>query len=183
MPLETVKDIMLPLGEYAVVDEDATMVDALHALEAAQAKVPAGRHPHRAVLVKNKAGAIVGKLGHLAFFAGLEPRYEELGDLSALSRVGLSTAYMSTMMQELSVWQNDFDDYVQRAKTTKIKTVMHPVNEHIDVHDRIGEAIHKFVVHQALSLLVLDKDQPVGILRLADLFPVIAKNIKRRAAR
>jgi hypothetical protein len=29
MPLETVKDIMLSLDEYAIVDEDATMLDAV----------------------------------------------------------------------------------------------------------------------------------------------------------
>jgi CBS domain-containing protein len=183
MPLETVKDIMLSLEEYAVVDEDATLVDALVALDEAQAKVPEGRHPHRAVLVKNSEGRIVGKIGHLAFFAALEPSYKELGDLSALSRVGMSENYLKNMMQELSVWQDDFDHYVIRAKKVKVSEVMHDVVEHIEINEKIGEAIHKFVMYQTLSLVVLEGEKPVGILRLADLFPVVAKMIRRRASK
>ena len=38
-----VKDLMLSLSEYAVVDEDATILDALRALAESQAKVPAGK--------------------------------------------------------------------------------------------------------------------------------------------
>jgi len=181
MPLETVKDIMLSLDEYAVVDEDATMLDALVALDEAQARVPKGRHPHRAVLVKDQRGNITGKLGHLAFFAGLEPKYEELGDLSTLSRAGLSPTFMKSMMQDLALWNMDFDHYARRAMETPVKKVMHPVREHVEETDRIEEAIHKLVMYQTLSLVVTNEDKPVGILRLADLFPVVAKMIKRKA--
>lgn len=137
MPLETFKDIMLSLDEYAVVDEDATMLDALVALDEAQARVPKGRHPHRADLVKDHEGNITGKLGHLAFFAGLEPKYEELGDLSTLSRVGLSPTFMKSMMMDLSLWNMDFDHYARRAMETPVKKVMHPVGEHVEETDRI----------------------------------------------
>jgi CBS domain-containing protein len=181
MPLETVKDIMLSLDEYAVVDEDATMLDALVALDEAQARVPKGRHPHRAVLVKDHEGNITGKLGHLAFFAGLEPKYEELGDLSTLSRVGLSPTFMKSMMMDLSLWNMDFDHYARRAMETSVKKVMHPVGEHVEETDRIQEAIHKLVMYQTLSLVVTKDEKPVGILRLADLFPVVAKMIRKRA--
>lgn len=181
MPLRIVRDIMLPLEEYAVVDEEATMVDALEALEAAQAKVPAGRHPHRAVLVRGADGAITGKLGHLAFFAGLEPSY--LADLPAMSRVGLSKDLVRSI-QEMGVWQLDFNDYVLRAQKTCVKDVMHSVaQEHIDAGEPIGEAIHKLVVHQTLSLVVTEGGRAVGILRLADLFPVVAKLIVERSVR
>ena len=48
-----VRDVMLPLDEYAVVSEDDTLFDAFLALEKAQKKRPPGRQKHRAVLVRN----------------------------------------------------------------------------------------------------------------------------------
>ena len=178
MLIETIKNIMLSLEEYAVVDENATMLDALVALDESQDKVPIGRHPHRAVLVKDHEGNIVGKLGHLAFFAGLEPKYEELGDLSTLSRVGLNPTFMKSMMQDLALWNLDCDHYARRAMEIPVNEVMHPVIEHVDENDRIEEAIHKLIMYQTLSLVVTKADKPVGILRLADIFPVVAKMIR-----
>ena len=54
METKTVKDLMLPLEEYAVVHEDATLREAMMALDQAQNRVHAGRQPHRAVLVADE---------------------------------------------------------------------------------------------------------------------------------
>ncbi|MBW2216682.1 MAG: hypothetical protein JRF34_05745, partial [Deltaproteobacteria bacterium] len=67
MKTYTVKDLMVPLSEYATVLEDASLYEAVVALEKAQGefnthleKAPGGfeikRHPHRAILVLNKDG-------------------------------------------------------------------------------------------------------------------------------
>ncbi len=46
-----VKELMVPLEEYAILSEEATLLDAVHALAEAQTKLPPDRQPHRAVLV------------------------------------------------------------------------------------------------------------------------------------
>ena len=182
MALESVKDIMLPLDDYAVVSEDATMLEALQALEEAQKKLPPDRQPHRAVLVIDKDGKIVGKVGHLAFLRGLEPKYDKMGDLGTLSRVGLSAEFITAMMDNLSLWKESFYDYVHRAKITKVKDVMRPVTENISEDAPLSEAVHKIVMYQTLSLLVTRGKKVVGILRLSDLFSIIAHLIKKKAA-
>ena len=181
MALEKVKDVMLSLDDYAVVGEDATMVDALCALEEAQVKLPPGRQPHRAVLVVDKKGDIVGKLGHLAFLKALEPKYDKIGDLDVLARVGLSPEFINSMLDKLSLWKESFEDYVQRARRTKVKEVMHPATESISEDAPLSEAVHKLVMYQTLSLLVTRGDKVVGILRLSDLFSVIAHIIRKKA--
>ena len=50
---------------------------------------------------------------------------------------------------------------------------MHPITEHIDADAVLGEAIHKFAEWRILSILVVDKSRPVGIIRLSDLFKEI----------
>lgn len=180
--LKSIKELMLPLDDYAVVPEEATMLDALNALDEAQKRLPPGLQPHRAVLVINKDGKIVGKLGHLAFLKGLEPRYDKVGDLGTLSRVGLSPDFITSMMDNLRLWKERFADYVQRAKQTKVKEVMRPVTENIDEEAPLSEAVHKIVMYQTLSLLVSRGNKVVGILRLSDLFAEISQKIKMFAA-
>ena len=180
--LKGVKELMLPLDDYALVSEDATMLEALHALDEAQKKLPPDRQPHRAVLVIDKHQKIVGKLGHLAFLKGLEPRYGEVGDLGTLSRVGLSPELITSMMNNLRLWKESFVDYVHRAKQTRVKDVMHPVTESIQEDAPLSEAIHKIVMYQTLSLLVTRGNKIVGILRLSDLFSEIAEKVKQHAA-
>ncbi len=176
-----VKDVMLPLDDYAVVPEDASMIDAYIALEEAQERLPTGRQPSRAVLIADKDGKIIGKVGQLAFLKALEPKYNEMGDLSALSRVGLSTDFISTMMDNMSLWKENFFDVGQRARNTKIAEIMHPVTESIDENAHLSEAVHRIVMYQTLSLLVTRDKQIVGILRLTDLFNEIGQQLKSSA--
>ncbi len=62
-----VKDLMFPIDEYAVVNEEATLYDAFVVLEKAQQNLPKGQQRHRAVVVADKNFNIIGKLGYLGF--------------------------------------------------------------------------------------------------------------------
>ena len=131
MEHRTVRDLMVPLEEYAVVGSDASLLDAVLALDKAQAAVAAGRQPHRAVLVVDSGGRVVGKLGHLGFLKALEPRYNAMGDLKTLARVGLSSDFISSMMSHMALWEDSFEDLCQRARSTRVAEVMRPVTESI----------------------------------------------------
>ena len=170
-------DVMLPLDEYAVVSEDNTLYEAFIVLEEAQKKRSEGRQKHRAVLVKNSNNEIVGKLGHLGFLKALEPGYKNLGELDLISKAGLTKEYMTSMMKNFDLLQDDLDDVLNRTKTIKMKDVMRPMTEQVDVNDTINEAIHKIIVWEILSVLVTKSGIVVGILRLSDLFDEVSKNI------
>ena len=58
MKIPLVKEFMVPLEEYATVSEDATLKEAVGALEKAQERFTETRYPHRAVLVLNKANQL-----------------------------------------------------------------------------------------------------------------------------
>jgi len=169
---------MLSIDDYAVVDEDATLLAAVNALEKAQSKLPEGKMKHRAVLIRSKNGRIIGKLGHLAFLKALEPKYSSLGDMQTLSRAGLSSEFVNSMMDTYQFWGDKMEDVCQRARNTKIKEVLHPVTENIDEDAPLSEAIHKFVMWQTLSILVTRGNEIVGILRLSDLYTELEKVVK-----
>ena len=182
MDARTVKDLMVSLDEYAVVPEQATVLDALNALELAQENLPPRREPHRAVLVVDKKKKVIGKIGQLAFLRALEPKYLYLGDLKTLSRAGLSDEFIGDMMENLSFMRGSLEDICRQAGLLKARDVMHPVSESIDEDAPLAEAIHKIVLWQTLSILVTRRSEAVGILRLSDLFTTVAAKIKHTTA-
>ncbi|MFH1419933.1 MAG: CBS domain-containing protein [Planctomycetota bacterium] len=173
-----VKDVMLPLSEYAVVSEDATLRDALAALGEAQQGLPPEREPHRAVLVVDRNRKIVGKAGQLAFLKALEPKFSVLGDLNTLTSAGVTSESVSSMIDNLEFWQGSVSANCRRAASMKIKHFMTPAAESIDENAPLTEAIHKIVLWQTLSVLVTSRGKVIGILRLSDLFAEIAASIQ-----
>jgi len=100
-----VKDLMVPAAQYICVSEDATLYEAVVALEQAQEKYKSKGHPFRAVLVCDKSGKVVGKLAYLEVLRALEPRYSELADLKKVSGFGLSAEFMKSMMDRYELWK------------------------------------------------------------------------------
>jgi CBS domain-containing protein len=58
----TVKELMIPLSEYATVTVGATLYEAVLALEEAQLDFDLTRYRHRAILVLDERGDVVGKM-------------------------------------------------------------------------------------------------------------------------
>ncbi len=79
-----VKDLMVPLEEYATVTEDATLYEAVLSLEEAQENFEDKhtRYRHRAILILDKDGNVVGKLGQLDVLRALEPKYQDMTEES-----------------------------------------------------------------------------------------------------
>jgi CBS domain-containing protein len=171
---QLVKDLMLPLSEYAVVNEDATLLEALKVLENALDHLPPGKPLHRAVLVTDNEGQIVGKLGLHGFIAALEPKYTNLGNLESLSKAGISETFVRSAMQTFQFWEDDINDVCRRAHNIKVGEVMKPVKAHIEEDASLTEAIHLLLMWHTQSLLVMRGDEIRGILRLSDLFWAIA---------
>jgi len=177
MKNKQVKELMLPLSDYAVVTESTTLLEALQALEVAQAKLPPGKPYHRAVLVADVQGNIVGKLGQHGFLKALEPKYAVLGDVERLSQAGLSEDFVNSIMDNYRFWQDNMDDVCRRARSIQIQHVMKPVEVSIDENRSLTEAIHLLVMWQTDSLLVTRREGVIGILRMSDLFRDVASDI------
>jgi len=177
MDQKKVKDLMVGLEDYAIVDEDACLLDAVKALDKAQARLQPGQMKHRAVLIRDKNGKIIGKFGHLAFLKALEPKYQSVGDINTLARAGLSSEFVNAMMDTFNFWDVSFTDICKKARSLRVKDVCHPIKENIGQDAPITEAIHKFIMWQSLSIPVSDGDKIVGILRLSDLYTELAKEI------
>lgn len=179
-----VKEIMVPLNEYTTISEDATIHDAVLALEAACEKFDSKGYRHRAVIVIDAAGKAVGKLSHLDLLRSLEPRYGEIGDLKKVSGYGLSAGFLRSMMERYELWQAPLDDICRKASEKRIGTIIEsPLEgEFIDEGASLNQAVHQLIMGHHQSLLVTANDEIAGILRLTDVFEEISTRIKACSA-
>jgi len=172
-----VADIMVPLEEYAVVDEDATVVDALRALQSSQEKLDVGRAPHRAILVRDRRGTIVGKLHHFAFLRALVPEKKARATQDIFDRAGVDDDLRDSSMRMLDFLTGDLLDLCERARSVAVRDVCTYATVGIDEGASLADAIPIFLRHQTLSLLVTRHGRTVGILRLSDLFDELSRQI------
>jgi hypothetical protein len=168
---------MLPLSEYAVVAEDATVLDALEALRAAQANLPADRQPHRAVLVRDRRGEITGKVHYFAFLRAMVPERKARKERAVMDRAGVGDDLRESSMRMLDFFTAHLVDYRERARSVCVADVGTDITVNIDEGAAISDAISMFLAQQTLSLLVRRGSRTVGILRLSDLFDELSRQI------
>ncbi len=178
MEFFAVQDLMVPLEEYATVKEDDTLFDAVMALERAQERRNIEKHPymHRAVLVLDEAGNVVGKIGHIDVLRALEPRYKEFGDTKAIARAGFSPQFIRSMMDNFHLCDSSLVDMCAKSARVKVKDFMYTPEEgeKVDAEASLCEAIHQFVMTPVhLGLLVVREGKIVGILRRTDVFMTV----------
>jgi CBS domain-containing protein len=172
-----VRDIMLSLSAYAVVDEDANLLQALQALRDSVAKLPPDRQPHRAVLVRNPRGEIVGKVHYFAFLRALTPDRESMGSAGVLERAGVGEDLRDSSMRMLDLLTGDLVDICERARNVRVRDVYTSATVSIRENAPLSDAIAMFLSHQTLSILVRRDNETVGILRLSDLFDELTSQI------
>lgn len=168
-----VKDIMIPISLYPTIHKDATMLEAMKALRTFQEKAPKNIQPYRAVLVLDDTGKVIGKVGQLSFLKGFEPKYNRIFDIEKLSRASLSAMYLDSMMEHFNLWDEEEIDVCRIANEVKVTDIMHPVEENVDENASLAEAIHKIIMWNCLSLLVISGNEIVGIIRLSDIYSAL----------
>jgi CBS domain-containing protein len=174
-----VKELMVPLAEYATVSEDATLSQAVMALDKAQKDFNHTRYRHRAILVLDKNNRVVGKLSQHDVIKALEPNYRKIQRLKSLDRFGISPELVRSMMEQYSLWDRPLESLCSTASKEKVKEIMYTPTEgeYIEEDASLDAAMHRLVVGHHHSLLVTKGRSIVGILRLTDVFSLISQKL------
>lgn len=178
-----VKDLMIPLSEYATVGEEATLYEAVLALEKAQEEFDSTRYRHRAILILDKSGSVVGKLSQTDALRALEPKYQEIKDGGSTHRYGFSKAFMQSLLKDYQLWDLPLHDICKKACSVKIVDYMHrpEEGEFVEEHATMDQAIHQLVLGGQQSLLVTSSGKITGIIRLTDVFAAVFHAMKECA--
>jgi hypothetical protein len=176
----TVRELMVPLQKYATVPREATLREAILALERAQMTLDPSRHKHRAILVLDESGKVVSKITMKNILLALEPNYGKVEGMGVLERSGFSPDLIKDMLGSNALWAEPLQFFGERAAMLKVSDFIQAPSEgeYIDENATLGEATHQLIVQPYLSLLVTSGDEVVGILRLSDVFTKICDIIR-----
>ena len=176
----TVMELMVPLKDYATISREATLREAVLALDRAQVKFDPGRYKHRAILVLDADGKVVSKMTMKDILIALEPNYGKVESTEVLERSGYSPDLIRTMLEDNALWAKPLQFVHQRATGLKLSDIIQPPSEgeYIDENATLGQATHQMIVYPYHSLLVTRDGEVVGILRLSDVFEKVCDIIK-----
>jgi CBS domain-containing protein len=174
-----VKDLMVPLSEYATVSQDATLSEAVAALRQAQADFDQNKYRHRAILIYDENNRIVGKVNFQALLKGLEPKYDDMLSDEGPSHLGFTRTFQKSIIDQFKLWQDPLNRICEKASKIQVKSFMATPRpeEKIAADTTLDTAIHFLVMGHHQSLMVTEQDKVVGVLRLTDVFEFVADKI------
>ena len=176
----TVKEIMVPLSEYATVPKGSTLFDAVLALEKAQEEFDHTKYKHRGVLILDKKRRVIGKLGQLDVLRALEPKDVDPGAVKDISQFGFSTGFVQKLRAQWLSKAAPLKELCGKASQLKVENFMQSPSEgeFIDQDATLEMAIMQLVQGHHLSLLVTRHKEIIGILRMTDAFAAVFHTMK-----
>ena len=175
-----VKDLMVPISEYATVPEEATLYESVLALEKAQEKFQQSLYSHRAVLILDKNKRVIGKLSQVDFLCALEPSDANLDQIRKFKKLGFTRKAVALQQEEYLKNSPPILDVYSKAAKLKVTDLMQrpTEGEYVGENTSLDMALHQLTAGSNLSLLVARGKDIVGVLRLADVFAAVFHAMK-----
>jgi CBS domain-containing protein len=171
-----VRDLLVPLSEYAVTTVGKPLKEAVPALRKLYCQVEDGKCTeagHRTILVLDDSGRLVGILDFRSILGVLIP--EIAGGITArLEALGVSIAFAQADTPDLDEARISFRARVLKNAETKVADVMLKIKGTIDADADLLEALKMIFRNKITVLPVYEGDKLVGVLRDSDLFLVVA---------
>ncbi|MFZ1985828.1 MAG: CBS domain-containing protein [Desulfatitalea sp.] len=180
----TIKELMVPLSEYATVPQGATLFEAFLALEKAQEEFDHTKYRHRAILVLDPNKRVIGKLSQLDVLHALQPEMEDSAESQTLHQFAFSADFIWTIQKEKRIESLLASEHCRKTAGLKANDFMQTPKEgeFVDEEESLDRAIHKLIIGNHLSLLVTRGQAIVGILRLTDVFAAIFHMMRQTEA-
>ncbi|MBT4288491.1 MAG: CBS domain-containing protein [Deltaproteobacteria bacterium] len=177
---QTIKALMVPISEYATVNKDATLFEAVLALEKAQEKYDQTKFQHRAVLVLDKNNKVVGKLSQLNVLRALELESKKIDKIEEISQFCFGAKYIANQLEQSRVKGTSLKEICSKPSKIKVEKFMKQPEEYqyIEEETSLEVAIYQLLTGPYLSLLVVRKGEVVGVLRLTDVFLTVVQAMK-----
>lgn len=196
------RDLMVTLDQCPRVSEEAVLRDAVLALEATRLRGDPWDYRPRVVLIQDKNNNVIGVLRQFEILKALEPKYDELlknlaakyapamkildanvtslDPMKILFCLGLSSGLVKSSLEEFHLWDEALGGMSRRASSVKVTKIMSALSEYdlIQQDAPLSEAVHRMLMGNLLSLVVVEDGRSLGILRIIDIFNEACSAIK-----
>lgn len=167
---------MVPISEYATVTVGTTLLEAIRVLEQAQEAYTVSKYQHRAILVLDAAGQVVGKISQLRALKAIEGDHEFNHEIDEMRKFNFSEAYIAQLRDKFRSRKIIIEEKTLRETAAKkVEEFMQAPTpgEYVSEDCGVDTAIHKLVAGTHLSLLVTRNREIVGVLRISDVFAAV----------
>ena len=176
-----VRDLMVPLSEFDMVPEDASLMEAFEALKKAQTSFEKRRNGHRAILVVDQKNQFSGKLSKHDVIEALELHDLEIREAleeGSMHRLGFSENFVGSNRIVDSFGEKTLENLCEKAAKLRVKAIMYTPEkgEFVKEGATMDTAIHQLIIGHHHSLLVTaehNEHKIVGVLRLTDIFEFV----------
>jgi CBS domain-containing protein len=167
-----VKDLMIPIKDYAVTSPDNTLQEAILKMKKVYCEIDESEKcteaGHRTGLVMMD-GKLVGIIVFQSIMRALMPEIAgKLGD--KLAALGISIAFAEADAHDLDAARAGFRERVLQNARTKVGDIMLKLRGQIDADADLMKALKLMHRNRVTVLPVLEGDTVVGVLRDSDLF-------------
>ncbi len=177
MPIQSkVRDVMVPVKDYATVLEDQPLRDAVVNLRRVYCQVEDGtctEAGHRTALVLDAKGVLVGILDFKSILAVLVP--EIAGGVDAkLESLGVTMTFAEADALDMDEARAGFRARVLRNAQTRVKDVMLKLRGTITADSDLMDGLKLMYKNKIVVLPVFSDSELVGVLHDSDLFLAVA---------
>ena len=154
---KTAEDIMVVIGDYATITEDATIFEAIKVLRQTFHRDGKAWYGHRSVVVVDHKGSLTGilTLRGLLKAAGFRELDEDMG----IKSESWGWYYTNRLREEMNI---------------KVRDVMRPLAlATVKAETPVSDIALALLKHQVNSLPVLKNGKLVGMVRTMDIFLVM----------
>lgn len=174
-------DLMVPIDQFATVNEESSLYDSVIALQ--KSRNVFGKHEKiNAILVFDQKNDIMGKINFWDLLKAVEPRYtalnypREITDRECCSEC----EFVSSVQRTYGLWREALLDLCSKAPLVTARDVMKPLSdaERIEESASMEEALNRMILRRLDSIVVMRGSEVVGVLRLSDIAEEILGRIE-----
>ena len=170
-----IKDVMIPISDYMTIKEEDILYDVFQILE--KNKKESTKPAHRDAIVINDKGEFKGKVTMIDLLRALEPNYKNL--TKDYKKGVLKKDYIMKAVKDFNLWLEPIQTLCQRGNKITVSEIMHVPEDHeyVQEEDSCEKALHDYVMGVHEPLIVKKGDKVTGVLRFADLFEIVRKEM------
>jgi CBS-domain-containing membrane protein len=164
--MKRVGEIMIAVGKYPSVRDNATLREAIAVMEGAQLEVGTRKSLPRALLVFDEIHVAVGYVRRRDIMLGLEPKF--LASQPLEYRKKLFDVAIDPNLSELSY--DRLRTGIRERAARPVSDVMRPIEAILNADDHVMKAVSEMVSLDLALIPVVRDGQLVGVVRSVDAF-------------
>jgi len=166
------RDFMVPIDDYPHITASSTICDAMILMHSNLTE----DHKYRTILVTDENEHLLGYLSLRDLIRSVGPGYlrKEAPDYKGHQPFqGISTDLSALSL----IWQEGFTVKIREEAKKTVKEMMTLIERTVSPEDQFAKCIYLMLVQNELIIPVVENGKVIGVIRLVDIFELIAENL------